>query len=618
MDFPFESYKEAFREGVHQGVHRPYRLYAFLLITPSSAEVYKSLLEHAYEISELTGDEILVIGPKPQSFMDRKWFLQSMRFHGDRQSMKEWADQMTREVYEFLDFLGESRSNLPAILFFDDLLQPSRYIVWRLREGGYEFLEEWRRVMDHLALNCGWINTRKAEQLESVIDTIHIPSDKDRDHLVELIKSSETKISDLSLELKEQPNWQPQPGNSTKLVSSVAKLQMPCREPATYEALRAIDPDLPDFILSLSEEVSFSELQRLIYFRKRHFRALPSELRSRFDRLISIASERWGYALKHLESLRQSLEQSYINLRRFSDELSSFEQRKADAIMRRDSLIKEIEILLDKQLRKRFDGPLDALVALDPKRFTMRTGSLISGAPPFWMPKEVFTQVSKGKSLILFVHGLGGHWQETWQGFPSLIQSDEDLSQRFDVDYYSFPASLLSIPFISRPPRVQQLAEGLRTQIRVAHAKYDEIVLVCHSLGGLVARKYILDEVEGRKKLPISKLLLFAVPNNGAQLASIGKFVPWSNRQIAQLCKTSDFIEFVNDRWFRCKDEGLLDDLQITYIVAGLDEIVDVQSAKGFWGNSNVHTVINKGHVDLVKPKSSEDFAFRILKQAVL
>jgi len=85
-------------------------------------------------------------------------------------------------------------------------------------------------------------------------------------------------------------------------------------------------------------------------------------------------------------------------------------------------------------------------------------------------------------------------------------------------------------------PRIRDLAEGLRSQIEVRYPDYKSIILVCHSLGGLVARKYLVEEVKRGKELRIDKLLLFAVPNNGAGLASVAKYISWQHNQLAQLC----------------------------------------------------------------------------------
>jgi predicted alpha/beta hydrolase family esterase len=91
------------------------------------------------------------------------------------------------------------------------------------------------------------------------------------------------------------------------------------------------------------------------------------------------------------------------------------------------------------------------------------------------------------------------------------------------MGYFSYPTMLVRlIPFFSRKmPTIQELAAALRTDINNRYADFGSVVLVCHSLGGLIARKYLLDEVKAKRELRVNGLVLFAVPNNGEDLAHI-------------------------------------------------------------------------------------------------
>jgi hypothetical protein len=133
----------------------------------------------------------------------------------------------------------------------------------------------------------------------------------------------------------------------------------------------------------------------------------------------------------------------------------------------------------------------------------------------------------KPKYLILFMHGLGGEAQSTWGNFAAFLFCDPIIAANFDVAYYKFPTSLFRMPFSKRAPKIQELAAGLRSQIENRYAHYGAFALVCHSLGGLIARRYIIEEVKDKRPLRVKRLALFAVPNNGAALASIGQFISW-------------------------------------------------------------------------------------------
>jgi HAD superfamily phosphoserine phosphatase-like hydrolase len=216
--------------------------------------------------------------------------------------------------------------------------------------------------------------------------------------------------------------------------------------------------------------------------------------------------------------------------------------------------------------------------------------------------------------LILFVHGLGGDPHITWGNFPDLIRSDKDL-QGYDVASFSYPTSLYRLPFSKKYPKIQALAKALRTEIETRFPDSDEIMLVCHSLGGLIARKYLIDQVMVHSRLRVRGLLLFAVPNNGAGLASVTKHISWRHNQLRQLCKRSDLIIDLNEDWSRLE---VGKKLAIHYVVAALDRTVDEQSAQSFWGNSNLDVIPDRGHIDVVKPRDSQDLSYIILKRFAL
>jgi pimeloyl-ACP methyl ester carboxylesterase len=223
--------------------------------------------------------------------------------------------------------------------------------------------------------------------------------------------------------------------------------------------------------------------------------------------------------------------------------------------------------------------------------------------------------------LLLFVHGLGGAGQPTWRngsspGFAEFIRDDRAFEFSADAEFFEYPTSLVRLPFSRIAPRIQDLAEGLRSQIDARYRNYKSIALVCHSLGGLVARKYLIDEAERGRDLRVDKLLLFAVPNQGNRnLAPIAGYLSWKHRQLAQLCYDSDFIEQLGKDWSRLK---LSDRVKVKCVVGGQDRVVDKKSAVDQWGDQNVESVLDADHVSIVKPRSPADLSYILFRQFVL
>lgn len=217
--------------------------------------------------------------------------------------------------------------------------------------------------------------------------------------------------------------------------------------------------------------------------------------------------------------------------------------------------------------------------------------------------------------MILFVHGLGGTPEGTWGNFASYIQSDAQLSG-YEVEFFTYPTGLLYVSLRRPFPRVQTLAQALATLIENRLADSPSIVLVAHSLGGLIARQYLVDEVMQEKPLRVDKLLLYAVPNNGAGLAEVAHHISRRHHQLRQLCRNSDFIIDLNNAWEKL---GMGSRVGMRYVVAGQDTVVSQASAQAMYGTHHrVDVLADRDHRTIVKPLSPDDLTFQVLKNFVL
>jgi pimeloyl-ACP methyl ester carboxylesterase len=96
---------------------------------------------------------------------------------------------------------------------------------------------------------------------------------------------------------------------------------------------------------------------------------------------------------------------------------------------------------------------------------------------------------------VIFVHGIGAS-ATVWQKF--------DIPDR-EVFYISF-----SNKYADPRKQVPELAQFIDDVLR--KTGQDKVALVCHSMGGLVARKYLADPANSEK---VEKLILLSTPNRG-------------------------------------------------------------------------------------------------------
>lgn len=210
------------------------------------------------------------------------------------------------------------------------------------------------------------------------------------------------------------------------------------------------------------------------------------------------------------------------------------------------------------------------------------------------------------KKKVVFVHGFMGG-KTTWGKFPELLNDNFDCS----VAEYGFDTSYW--PFFGKSTTLHNLAEGLLSEIKLnCDLKNDELVLVGHSLGGLVIRQMLLNlELKGENP-NIKKIAFFAVPQDGTGLANIAKYLPIRCNKLKALYKDGETVESLNDHWSYAN----LDlKYEILSVVGGKDAVVTSNSSKSIFRKYQVETNIDADHQNIVKPKDVSDFSYRVLEE---
>lgn len=212
---------------------------------------------------------------------------------------------------------------------------------------------------------------------------------------------------------------------------------------------------------------------------------------------------------------------------------------------------------------------------------------------------------------IVLVHGLNGDLTKTWGKFPKLLKEDPDL----DVEVVSYGYGFYYWPLIGANESIHNIADGLATEMDVRCSPDDELILVGHSLGGLIIRRYLLDQFFKRKLPNVKKVCFYAAPQNGTGLSNITGLIGWRNQQLKALCKDNKYLEEMNDQWVSTK---IGNNFEILSVIGGRDSIVTSESSKSIFREYDVKTIEGRGHVDIVKPSDYDDTTYLVLKQFIL
>lgn len=218
------------------------------------------------------------------------------------------------------------------------------------------------------------------------------------------------------------------------------------------------------------------------------------------------------------------------------------------------------------------------------------------------------SEYSESKILVLFVHGLAGNI-DSWEYFGELLKTETEILKSIDLAFYDYPTALIANP-LKKYPSLIDVADGLRSFVTVKCSKYSKIILVCHSMGGLIARKFVLEDVMSLTPLNVKSLLLYATPNTGSDIANFTYSIYRYNIHITQLRKGSEFIRELDRNWVRF---SVNERVAIKFIVAGADKIVDQESARGHWGEFSIEVDIGKTHKNIIKVRSKEDLSYQVL-----
>jgi hypothetical protein len=183
-----------------------------------------------------------------------------------------------------------------------------------------------------------------------------------------------------------------------------------------------------------------------------------------------------------------------------------------------------------------------------------------------------------------------------------------------DIYVYRYPSK----PF-GRSLTVDEIADNMHIVLMSDDVlRHDELTFVCHSMGGLVTRAYILkyrNEVVQKIRL----LYFFATPTTGASLATLASLVS-RNPQLKQLYSmdvADSYVGVLQSNW-------LAADLRLKSYCAYETQplpalrsvVVERQSATNLCTQPPI--AIEADHIGIVKPPTRDSITYRALKVAFL
>lgn len=179
------------------------------------------------------------------------------------------------------------------------------------------------------------------------------------------------------------------------------------------------------------------------------------------------------------------------------------------------------------------------------------------------MPHRAFAEITyvnkiQSKRVIVFVHGLWGNPKDTFKAdgasasWPELMARDQTLFK--GVNLSSYAIAVVNLPTGSGArvslSQIATLFRGFLNDYGLLDA-HEDIIFIGHSLGGLVIKQMLLEELTEKKDVLLKKtsgIFLFSVPSQGAPAANFVAKLPdiVPGRLVADL-KTIDINTYLNN-----------------------------------------------------------------------
>ncbi len=190
---------------------------------------------------------------------------------------------------------------------------------------------------------------------------------------------------------------------------------------------------------------------------------------------------------------------------------------------------------------------------------------------------------------IVFVHGLNGGYS-SWKGnsdrFIERLQLEEEINKNFALCIFEYPTkiieissiwkSLSMIPGLSNEKKfnvgIRRISLQLVTDIDEFLNNYKKIVIVAHSMGGLIVKRALV-EMDNNTLKKVELFFSLSVPHHGSALANFGKHL-FGGPQLINLQAFSEFTNELTDRFSNLKNKP-----KIIYQTGHQDLIVNEGSA---------------------------------------
>lgn len=230
--------------------------------------------------------------------------------------------------------------------------------------------------------------------------------------------------------------------------------------------------------------------------------------------------------------------------------------------------------------------------------------------------------------VVVFIHGIRSSGDSCWRHsngayWPDIVAKDHELLD-VGVYVYTYRTGIFSGSY-----RLADVVDDLKERLTIdGVTKYAKIVFVCHSMGGIVARKYLVTRAADLIDLNIQIALFFlASPSLGSDYADwlkpAARLLGHSQAEALRFVRSNDWLADLDREFMNLKEKGrlsivgkeLIEDRFVVFRWIWRKQVVEPFSAGRYFGEA--YKVPGSDHSSIAKIESADAFQHRQLKRFI-
>jgi hypothetical protein len=235
-----------------------------------------------------------------------------------------------------------------------------------------------------------------------------------------------------------------------------------------------------------------------------------------------------------------------------------------------------------------------------------------------------------GATSVVFVHGILSSGEVCWRHangsyWPELLNNEPEFNA-LGIYVYSYQTGFGSGSY-SLSNVVDDLKERVFTLDKIADSQ--KIIFVCHSMGGIVVRKFLVERVNDLLDRQIEVgLYLVASPSLGSEYANwlepIAKFAGHAQAQALRFSQDNQWLNDLDKTFINLKEshrlnmrgKELIEDQFVTLKFLFRKQVVPPFSGARYFGES--FKVAGSNHSSIAKPQDKDAVQHRLLMAFIL